>query len=267
MIKARHTVSADTKFVGLGLHSGVAVEVVVHPAESGIFFRCGESKVEALPENVTDTRRCTKLGDISTIEHLMAAFAALEITDAEVELSTPELPAMGGGASEYFEGLTAVGRANLPPVEIPDLFKRVFIHEGDVKIAIGHGEGVWRFEFDSGERFPGIQTYELTDFENFGSEIAPARTFGWESEVPAMIMAGMARGLDQNSALVIAEDGYRNASLFPDEPVRHKLLDLIGDLYLAGVPVRSINAVSEKSGHRTNVAAALKVRQSLFGEA
>ena len=264
MIRHRHTVADVVEYNGLGLHSGVDVRVLIHPSEKGLFFRSGGSRVEAIAENVSDTLRCTKLGEISTIEHLMAAFAALAITDAEVELTTPELPAMGGGSAEFFTGILNVGLTQLTPNEIPDLFKRVFIQEGNVKIAIASGEGVWRFEFDSGDRYPGIQTYELTDFGDFGPEIAPARTFGWEEEVPAMIKAGMARGLDKNSALVISEAGYRNEALFDDEPVRHKLLDLIGDLYLAGVPVRNLSVVSEKSGHRTNVAAALKLRQALF---
>lgn len=256
--------SEDIVFEGRGLHSGVDVRVTLHPSQDGIFFRCGDERVEALPENISDTRRCTKLGGISTIEHLMAALAALAITDVEVELSTPEMPAMGGGAREYCDGLIGKGE-DLPAVEIPSLFKRIFIQEADVKIAVGLGDGTWRFEFDSGERYPGVQAFEISDFSRFSEEIAPARTFGWEEEVPAMIMAGMARGLDKNSALLIAEDGYRNDALYQDEPVRHKLLDFIGDLYLAGIPVRNLNAVSEKSGHRTNVAAALKLRQSVFG--
>lgn len=265
MIARRHTVKDDVRFEGLGLHSGLDVRAVVHPGTNGIAFSSGGSRTLALPENISDTKRCTKLGPVSTIEHLMSAFAALEITDAEVEVSEGEMPALDGASLQYLESLVSAGLADLGEYEVPELFQRVFVQEGNIKIAIAKGSGRWRFCFDTGERWPGCQEFELNGFDSYAADVAPARTFGFEEEVAPIILAGMARGLNAKSALVIAEHGYRNEALFPDEPARHKLLDLVGDIYLAGIPVRLLDVVAERSGHRTNVAAAIKLRAATFG--
>jgi UDP-3-O-[3-hydroxymyristoyl] N-acetylglucosamine deacetylase len=253
----RRTLAGEARFEGLGLHSGVPVHVCVHPAEDGIHFRLGASRWKATPSNVSDTTRCTRLGEISTIEHMMSALAGLEITDAEVELDAGELPAAGGSALGYVEELQRVGLADLGEVEVSLPFKRVFHHEGSVKIAIGKGSGHWGYTYDLGERWPGVQPFESTDVvSDYGAEIAPARTFALLEEVPHVRAAGLAKGLDETSALILGPSGYENRALFVDEPARHKLLDFIGDLYLAGIPIRLLNATAEGSGHRTNVAAA-----------
>ena len=92
----RKTLQSDVVMEGLGLHSGIPVKVHIYPGDQGIAFRRGDERVLAKPENVTDTTRCTTLGPVSTIEHLMSAFAGLEITDAEVEVDAPELPGLDG---------------------------------------------------------------------------------------------------------------------------------------------------------------------------
>jgi UDP-3-O-acyl-N-acetylglucosamine deacetylase len=203
------------------------------------------------------------LGEVSTIEHLMSALAVHEITDAEIEVTGGELPAIDGSAKVFYDDLHAVGRTGLGERTLPDLFSRVFLQDDLVKIAIAKGVGRWRYEFSRENRWPFYQEAEIESFASYGTEIAPARTFGFEEEVPAMIAAGLARGLDKSSALVIKEDGYRNDALFENEPARHKLLDLIGDLYLSGVPVRFLDVVGERSGHRTNVEAAHRLRLAL----
>ena len=93
----------------------------------------------------------------------------------------------------------------------------------------------------------------------YKKEIASARTFAFEEEVEPIRQAGLAKGLDANSALILGSNGYVNDPRFDDEPVRHKMLDLIGDLYLSGVPMTMINVVSSRSGHKTNVEAAKKL--------
>jgi UDP-3-O-[3-hydroxymyristoyl] N-acetylglucosamine deacetylase len=265
VILRRHTVAGIVTFEGLGLHSGSPVVVKVHPGEDGIAFRYRSDRVLARPANISETNRCTKLGPISTVEHIMSAFAALEITDAEVELDYPEMPALDGAAGVYTREFQIAGLASTGERELPDLFQRVYLQQDAIKIAIGKGEGRWRFKFDSGDRWPGVQEFDLEDFNRFPEEVAPARTFGWDEEVAQLVLAGKAGGLDINSALVLASNGYRNEPLFPDEPARHKLLDLIGDLYLSGVPVRALNVVAERSGHRTNVAIAVRLREAIFG--
>jgi UDP-3-O-[3-hydroxymyristoyl] N-acetylglucosamine deacetylase len=260
LIFTRKTVAREVNFEGLGLHTGVAVKVAVYPGEAGIAFRMGSERWLATPENVSDTRRCTKLGDVGTIEHLMSAFAGMEITDAEVELTAPELPALDGSALEYVQAFAGAGLTELGNQEMRDPYARVFLQELPVKIAIGKGTGQWRYLYEAPNRWPGEQTFECEDaVGSYAAEIAPARTFAMIEEIPMVLAAGLAKGLDIEKALVIGEEGYKNEARFPDEPARHKLLDLMGDLYLAGVPARFLNVTAEKSGHRTNVEAAARL--------
>ena len=258
----RNTVSLE----GFGLHSGAAVKVTITPGASGIRFRRDAYMVEALPENVSDTKRCTRLGEISTIEHLMSAFAGLEITDAEVELTSSELPGLGGSAAEYVRAFSEVGFELLDKKELPDLFTRVFLQEDAIKIAVSKGNGHWSYLYDMEDRWPGEVAFDCTDVvTNYESQIAPARTFALSEEVPQALAAGLGRGLKEGEVLIIGESGYDNEARYPDEPSRHKLLDLIGDLYLSGVPIRQLNVSAQRSGHRTNVKAAHQLRQAIFG--
>lgn len=261
MIIPRQTLSGAVHLEGPGLHSGVPTRVTIHPAEDGLWFRYGRQRWQAIPENVTDTTRCTRLGEVSTIEHLMSAFAGLEITDAEVEVSEPELPAAGGSALAYVELMNSVGRTALEAREVRDIFSRVFVQEGLTKIAIADGSGHWAYRYETGERWPHSMEFELRDLpDGYTGEVAPARTFGLIEELPHLDRLGLARGLDETSALVLGLSGFENAARFPDEPARHKLLDMVGDLYLSGVPISEIDVVGERCGHRMNVEAAAKLR-------
>jgi len=253
----RKTVLKDALFEGYGLHSGVPVSMAVRPGDEGIWFRCGQERVRACPESVTDTSRCTMLGSISTVEHLMAALAGCEITDAEIELSAPELPAMDGAAAAYVAGLAEACNETIGRALWPGLFARVFAQENGSKIAIAAGEGHWKFEFVHESRWPFSQLYESRAVhEAFASNIAPARTFDFEENVPLIQAAGLAQGLDEKTALILGREGYVNPALFDDEPARHKMLDLIGDLYLSGTPIRFLNVAASRAGHWLNVRAA-----------
>ncbi len=257
MIVHRRTLAGPAHFEGLGLHSGVPVKLTIHPSDDRIAFRTGSERVRATPENVSDTTRCTRLGSISTIEHLMSAFAGLEITDAEVELDAPELPGLDGSAIKFVEGILMAGLEGIGEVDRPGLFRRVFFHEDATKIAAAKGEGHWRYIFETGERWPGTQSFELESvIDRYSEDIASARTFAFAEEVPKIIQMGLAKGLDETSAVILGIDGYKNEARFTDESARHKLLDLIGDLYLAGIPIRHLNVTSERSGHSANVKAA-----------
>lgn len=266
MIIHRHTVRSEVVFEGKTLHGGEAVRMVLHPAEDGIVFRYGSGAWRAAPDQVSDTTRCTKLGDISTIEHLMSAFAGLEITDCIVDLSTPELPAAGGAAIEFVSAILAAGLEPLPAREVKDIFSRVFVQEGLAKVAIAAGSGHWAYRYDVGERWPGHQEFEMAHLPTgYSDEIAPARTFGLIEELPHLERLGLARGLDESSALVLGAEGYENEARFPDEPARHKLLDAIGDLYLSGIPIKYLDVVSERAGHKMNVSAAQKLALAASG--
>ena len=256
---ARRTLAKEISFEGAGLHSGSPVSVKVEPGDRGIVFHCGSESVGARPENVTDTSRCTRLGPVSTVEHIMSAFGGLGVTDAEVLLSAPELPALDGASEAYCLELNRVGLVEIGRA-LFQLFERVFYVEDPIRIGLAKGEGHWRFDFVSGDRWPHDQSFECTVTpENYATEIAPARTFAFEEEVEPIRLAGLAKGLDERSALVLGVSGYINPPKWPDEPARHKLLDLIGDLYLSGVPPHLLNVVGARSGHRTNVEAAKRL--------
>lgn len=261
----RHTLSEPVAFEGLGLHTGVPVKLTIHPGEDGIAFRYGGSRTPAHPGNVTDTTRSTKLGEVGTIEHLMSAFAGLEITDAEVELDAPELPGLDGSAAPYVEAILRAGLTKVGEREVPSLYTRIFLQEdGGVKAAVAKGNGHWRYIFATDRRWPNEQAYEREDaVEGYGEEIARARTFAFAEEIPMIIQMGLGKGLDENSALILGIEGYKNEARFPDEPARHKLLDLMGDLYLAGIPIRALDVVAERTGHRANVKTAAMLAQAI----
>ena len=260
----RLTVKNPVEFEGLGLHGGERVRVIVHPSEDRLAFRTASGRWPALAEYVTDTTRCTRLGDVSTIEHLMSALAGLEITDAEIEVYGGEMPALDGSSRGFVEALLAAGLETVGDGESQVPFKRVFLQEENIKIAIGKGDGHWRYEYDLGERWPRRQVFESLNVAlEYRKEIAPSRTFALAEEIPAILQMGLAKGLDEESALVLGIEGYKNEPRFDDEPPRHKLLDLIGDLYLAGIPIRFLNVAAERSGHASNVRAATLLRQSL----
>lgn len=254
---SRIALNGSVQIEGKALHGGGPSKVRVHPGKDGIAFRTASGRTPARPENVTDTTRSTRLGEVGTIEHLMAAFAGLGITDAEVEVEGGELPGLDGSAKEWMDLLKSGGPQAFAEAELPTLFRRLFLQEGDVKIAIGKGNGHWRYEYDAGERWPGAMHSETGDVSReFEREIAPARTFALSEEVPVVLKMGLGLGLDESSCLVLGPTGYFNEARFPDEPARHKLLDLIGDLYLAGVPIGVLSVVGTKSGHRAHVQAA-----------
>lgn len=260
----RRTLRSRAEFDGLGLHSGQPVKVTVQPHEGGIFFQHGSDRIEAVAENVVETRQCTKLGSIATIEHLMSALAAWEVTDALVETSAPEMPAMDGSARPFALGLMEAGFEDGEDWEPPALFKRVYHVEENVRVAVSAGTGEFSYLFEAENRWPGVQSASFSfQSGSYLDEIAPARTFAFEEQVEPLIAAGFAQGLDITSALILGLDGPKNEMRILEEPARHKLLDLIGDLALTGLPLRALNVAAERSGHRTNVAAALKVRQML----
>lgn len=263
MIVNRRTVRETTVFDGIGLHTGVPVTVRVQPGDKGLWLRLGSERVEAIPSNVTDTTRSTKVGPVGTVEHLMSALAAVGVTDAEIEFTAPEAPGLDGSSEPFWKVLAATGTTDLGTRELRDLFSRVFLQEDAIKIAVGKGNGHWRFEFECDNRWPNAQHFEMQNLpDGYGAAIAPARTFAFQEEVPHIIAAGLARGLDGDSALILGPDSYQNEPRFEDEPVRHKLLDLIGDLYLAGVPVDALNVVGTRSGHRSNVKVAAMLYQA-----
>jgi UDP-3-O-[3-hydroxymyristoyl] N-acetylglucosamine deacetylase len=245
------TISRSLQFSGLGLHSGkeVALKLSPAPANTGIYFLKEKSKIPATVDQVKDTKRGTTLGEIAVTEHLLAAAYGLGIDNLQIEITGDELPVLDGSALPYVEALEQAGIIEQKEAKNP------IILEKPVKLDSLEALPYNGFKVDFMVDFAGIgeQRYSLElSPETFKREIAPARTFGYIDEYELLKEQGLARGASLENALVLGKDGYINQPRFPDELVRHKILDLIGDLALLGRPLMAeVKAV--KSGHKSNV--------------
>jgi UDP-3-O-[3-hydroxymyristoyl] N-acetylglucosamine deacetylase len=257
-------------FEGVGLHSGTAARVEVRPAApgTGIRFLAGGVTIPALAENVVETARATVVGyagvTISTVEHLLAAIFASGISNADIAVDGPEIPVQDGSAKSFAE---AVGRAGIVaqgeirPQYVP--VSASFVRDGDRTIAILPASR-FRVKFVADFAPPiGTQYFdsEITP-EIFAREIAPARTFGYLHEVEALRERGLARGGTLENALVFAPEGPLRPMRWENEPVRHKVLDLLGDFALLGAwPQCEVIAV--KSGHKLHCIATRQLRRDM----
>ena len=257
----RKTLKGEARFEGVGIHSGERCLAIARPGTSGIVFSSGGGRYQARPENVTDTSlRTTKLGTIGMVEHLMSALAALEITDADVEVEGPELPILDGSALEYYEALQYAGTEDLGQRSAVHLFGRVNVQgEADSRIGISAGTGRWRYDWPGSGPWPGALSCEVEVQNEYRESVAPAKTFCYEAEIELIKAAGLGKGGNETNTLVLGAEGYRTENRFADEPPRHKLVDLIGDIALAGVPIRFLNVAAHASGHTLNVEAAKRL--------
>lgn len=253
---------------GIGLHSGRKVSMTLHPADAdkGIIFQrsdiSGEAgTIAATWRNVVDTRMATTLGNangalVSTVEHLMAALAGCGIDNAIVEIDAPEVPVMDGSAAPF---VFLVECAGVRMQETPRLAIKINkpISVGDDKkwLAIRPDDAFSvSFEIDFDDTPMAQQQLSLRLVNGtFKTEIARARTFGFAHEVDALREAGLAQGGSLDNAVVINGNKVLNGDglRYDDEFVRHKILDCVGDLYLAGAPIiGSVEAL--RSGHALN---------------
>ena len=249
----QHTLAGPAICAGVGLHSGERVRVSIRPAPAGsgiVFIRTDldrDNRVPVTAEAVTPTRLCTVIANeagvtVATIEHLMAALAALEVDNAIIELDGPEVPIMDGSALPFVQLLDRAGRRRqeaerrfieiLEPIEVIDGDKTVRLTPADT------------FELAFEIAFPtkaiGRQRVDLVVTEDsFRDELADCRTFGFLADVQALREAGLARGGSLENAVVIDGDRILNPEGLRrrDEFVRHKALDAVGDLYVLGAPI------------------------------
>jgi UDP-3-O-[3-hydroxymyristoyl] N-acetylglucosamine deacetylase len=272
----QHTVKAPISCVGIGLHTGrkLAMTIRPAPADHGVVFRRVDagpaegSEILARFDRVADTRLCTALADpahpaarIGTIEHLMAAFAGLGVDNALVEIDGPELPILDGSALSLVFLLDCAGlRAQAAPRRAIEILRPVRVADGDgfAELRPPTHAGDAGFALTLSIDFPaaaiGQQSYALRlTPENFRRDLAPARTFALLHEVDALHRAGLAQGGSLENAVVV--DGHRvlnpTGLRMPDEFVRHKLLDVVGDLALAGAPLHG-RFVGHRTGHALN---------------
>ncbi len=253
-VDQQHTLASPATFAGVGVHTGRNVKVTVRPAlvNAGVTFirtdiEVGDNRIPARGDLVVKTRLGTVIGNaagatVSTIEHLMAALAALGVDNATVEVDGPELPIMDGSAQPFVLALDRAGRrAQEAPRRYIEILETVEVVDGDRRAALMPADGFeMAFEIHFDSHAIGRQMIDLTiDEATFRSELADSRTFGFAHEVDALREAGLARGGSLDNVVVIDGDRVLNPEGFrrPDELVRHKALDALGDLYLLGGPV------------------------------
>jgi len=269
VVRAQRTLRHSIGCVGVGLHTGARVAVTLHPGEAGsgiVFCRtdCGNAvPVRASHGRVAETDLCTAIVDaagnrIATIEHLMAALAICGIDNARVDLAGPEIPAMDGSAQPFVFLIECAGTVPQDrPRNTVRVVKCVEVRSGQslCKLVPDH-ERSFHCRIDFPSRHVGIQEFSLAfDDDGLRHELAPARTFGFADDVEALRDRGLARGGSLRNAVVIGEQGVLNEEglRFPDEFVRHKMLDAIGDLALAGCIIGA-RYVGIRPSHRLNIA-------------
>jgi UDP-3-O-[3-hydroxymyristoyl] N-acetylglucosamine deacetylase len=273
----RRTLKAAIGCVGIGLHSGRRAQLTLRPAAAGagiVFHRTDIGlQIPALFDQVVDTRLCTALGAteapqhrIGTVEHVMAALAGCGVDDAVIELDGPEVPILDGSAAPFVflidcVGLAAHGGIGAGVAESIEVLRPVRVQEGDgpnaawAELAPGSGD---RFDASLSIDFPntaiGRQSVSMrVTPQSFRTGLAEARTFTLADEVARLRAAGLALGGSLANAVVVDGPAILNPGGLrrPDEFVRHKMLDVVGDLALAGAPIRG-RFTGHRSGHALN---------------
>jgi UDP-3-O-[3-hydroxymyristoyl] N-acetylglucosamine deacetylase len=261
MIK-RRTIASERRIEGTGLHSGALVRMRLDPAPAGngiVFVRTdlAGARIPARLENAGPSFYATVLqkdgATVSTIEHLMAALYALQVDDLDVLLDAAEVPILDGSSQPF---VSAVGDAGFREHDVAreyiHVVKPITVAHEDKRISV-HPCSEYRvtYAIDFEHKALGYQelTASLWRADQFNDKLAPARTFTFEHEVEALRARGLALGGSLENAVVVGPDGILNPPLrFPDEFVRHKMLDLTGDLSLLGHPLLG-HVVAYRAGH------------------
>jgi UDP-3-O-[3-hydroxymyristoyl] N-acetylglucosamine deacetylase len=276
-IGARQTTLArDVELSGTGVHSGAPVSISLHPAESDVGFRFLVSRrgriVADIPADVRSVKNltlCTVLGDetgvtVGTVEHLLAALRGLGIDNCYIEIDNREVPIMDGSSAAFVAAIEDAGTRELSePRKFIKVLKPVRVQDGDCFGELTPGNG---FHLDVEIDFPtaliGRQrlALELTP-ASFRNELSRARTFGFMRDVEKLWKAGLALGASLDNTVALGDDKIINPEglRHPQEFVRHKMLDAVGDLALAGAPILG-TFKSVRGGHRLNA----HVLQALF---
>jgi len=272
-LPARHdhherTIIAPAIIAGVGVHTGQRVRLAIRPAAPGVgivFVRTDitdrDNRIPVSGDAVIDARLNTMIENaagvrLSTIEHLMAAFCALGISNAVVEVDGPELPILDGSALQFVQLLDRAGfRRQATPVRYIEILEPIRITDGDKTAALLPCDRYeMRFEIDFASAVIGNQVVDfVVDEDTFRSDIMAARTFGFAHEVEALRQAGLARGGSLENAVVIDGDEILNPGglRMEREFVKHKALDAIGDLYVLGAPLLG-RYEGYKAGHAVN---------------
>jgi len=260
------TIGREVELSGIGIHGGRRVNLRMRPCPgSGFIFRRSDLDGLEFPfsaRNLESGRRTVlRLGPhrIQTVEHLLAAALASGISGLLIEIDGDEVPIFDGSALPFVKALDSAGRSGLEkPGGEPRLLRPFTVEDGPASISVQPADE-FRISYTIHFDHPAIGTQSLSvavTRKSFAREIAPARTFGFLSDMPELESRGLARGGSLDNAVVLDEKGVMNGPLrFPDEFVRHKILDLIGDLALLGGMPRA-HFIAERAGHAVHQAAA-----------
>ncbi|HRG47068.1 MAG: UDP-3-O-acyl-N-acetylglucosamine deacetylase [Leptospiraceae bacterium] len=275
----RKTLKSQITISGIGLHSGKKVSLKLIPAEAhtGLIFICNvRNKKSIIPVSlnyVVDTSNAVTLGDgfriVQTVEHLMAALFTRGITDLIMEIDSSEIPIMDGSSRPFLEAIDSIGVTEFTDVVDPiRITTPVWVVDGDKYIVILPSETL-KVTYNIHFNHPLLRGQSITmdlDEKILSSEILPARTFGFLRDVEALQARGLALGGSLDNAIVLSEDGYLNESLrFENECIRHKVLDLIGDLSIVGRPIIG-HILASKAGHALDVSMGKLIMSRITGD-
>jgi len=261
MYVQRKTINANVSITGIGLHSGIYTKVELHPAPAGSgiqFVRADLNglRIAALQASTTALEYATTVGkddvSVGTVEHLLSSLMAFGITDVDIHIDGPEVPIVDGSALPFMHLIDAAGVRPLS-AEVPVLRVRqpIEVVDGDKSVRIVPSNRlILKYRIDFSHPVIGKQSFHFDyDRDNFLRKIAPARTYGFMRDVERLRSAGLARGGSLENCIVLDDAGVLNGPLrFRDEFVRHKILDLLGDLALIGRPIVG-EITATKAGH------------------
>jgi UDP-3-O-[3-hydroxymyristoyl] N-acetylglucosamine deacetylase len=276
----QQTLAAEITQTGVGLHTGVNVEVRILPAEAGsgrYFVRVDLSDTPIIPAQVAavnQTVLSTQLGkaeaSIRTVEHLLAALAGMGVDNARIEINGPEVPLLDGSAKIWTQSIAQVGLVsqNLPQSQnLPPITEPIWVRQDDAFVcALPSTETRFSYGIDFDLPAIGNQWHSWSPNpdkqnpdNNFAIEIAPARTFGLLHQIEQLQKSGLIKGGNLDNALVCGPSGWLNPPLrFPNEPVRHKILDLVGDLSLLGT-FPCAHFLAYKASHNLHIQLAQRI--------
>jgi UDP-3-O-[3-hydroxymyristoyl] N-acetylglucosamine deacetylase len=257
----RKSINTSVSITGIGLHSGIYTTLELRPAApgSGITFVRADLdglRIPALQASTTALDYATTVGkddvSVGTVEHLLSAIMACGVTDLEIRIDGPEVPIVDGSALPFMHLIDAAGVRDLGDQVAPlRVLQPIEVVDGDKSIRIVPSNRlVIKYKIDFDHPAIGRQTFQF-DFhhDNFLRKIAPARTYGFLRDVEKLRAAGLARGGSVENCIVLDDRGVMNGPLrFKDEFVRHKILDLVGDLALVGRPIVG-EIIASRAGH------------------
>lgn len=297
---SQHTIKKEVSISGVGLHTGSKVTLTFKPAPVNFGYKFkridlpNEPIINADVDNVTDVSRGTTLtqgnASVNTVEHVLAALVGLQIDNCLIELDNSETPILDGSSSGFVKILNEAGKekqdAARQYIEIEDLLEYTDAENRVELIALPAEKYNVRVMIDYNSPVLGLQHADLYKIEDFANEISPSRTFCFLHELEMLLEHNLIKGGDLNNAIVVVDkaiDENENARLakifnkpnvkvkeegilnnlelhFPNEPARHKLLDVVGDLALAGRPLKG-KIIASRPGHKSNVAFAKIIKQ------